>query len=72
MKFYILSYYVCGDGMHTILENKIGEGIMKKLIVSALCGLCLMGAFAFASQEAADSTDNEVAVSRYACRTRIF
>lgn len=45
---------------------------MKKLIISALCGLSLMGAFVFASQSIDDGTNGEVAVSRYACRTRIF
>lgn len=45
---------------------------MKKLMVSALCGLCLMGAFVFASQSTNESTSNEVAVSRYACRTRMI
>lgn len=70
--FYILPYYVGVDGMHTILENKIGERNMKKLIVSALCGLCLMGAFVFASQDAGNNANNEVAMSRYACRTRMI
>lgn len=38
---------------------------MKKLFVSALCGLCLMGAFVCAAQPAqGDSTTNGVALSR--------
>lgn len=45
---------------------------MKKLFVSALCGLCLMGAFVFASQSTDNGTNGEVAVSRYACRTRMI
>lgn len=39
---------------------------MKKLVISALCGLCLVGAFVCASQPAdsANQTVNEVALSK--------
>lgn len=42
---------------------------MKKIVVSAICGLCLFGAFACAAQPA-NATDNTVAISRYACFVR--
>lgn len=42
---------------------------MKKFVVSALCALCLMGAFAYTAQDATKPTD-EVAISRYAIRSR--
>ena len=35
---------------------------MKKLVISALCGLCLLGAFACATSQ--PSEGNEVAISR--------
>ncbi len=38
---------------------------MKKLVISALCGLCLMGAFV-ATQASADAQPEEVAISRHA------
>jgi len=37
---------------------------MKKLIISALCGLCLFGAFVCASAQ--DTESNAVAISRTA------
>ncbi len=41
---------------------------MKKLVISALCGLCLLGAFAFVSQ---DEAANEVAISKYSTKVRV-
>lgn len=38
---------------------------MKKLVISALCGLCLMGAFV-ATQASAEDQPAPVAISRHA------
>lgn len=45
---------------------------MKKLAISALCGLCLFGAFVCASQPVAgDETTTELALSRRRAGVRV-
>lgn len=44
---------------------------MKKLAISALCGLCLFGAFVCASQPAGDEAAAELALSRRRAGVRV-